>query len=224
MFSFLTKHFLLVGISFLLWATLFLIRGLWEYGTVEPIPVRFLSYETDEQSGLTIHRTERLDTPQAELFDFYVFPTQFSQVQAGELGTAYVDKDVPYIVYDQAPQTESHDAAIVFTVFGLIFLGLYKLFSFGFGGFSKFKRIKDCVFVRAKVVGTTTSNISINKVPLLKLRVVPTDLNTPAGSGTQFESAPLFPETASLYPEGMEVPLWVDPKNLKNHWVGIPYF
>lgn len=199
-------------------------RSAWEYGTVEPIPVRFLSMEMDSQSGLAVHRTERLDTPQAEQFDVYVFPNRFSQVQAGETGTVYVDIEVPYIVYDQAPETESYDAAITLLVFGVIFLGIYKLFSFLSNGFSGTGRIKDEVYIRAKVTGTVNSNISVNKVPLVKLRVSPVDLNTPANSHIQFESFPLFPETAVLYPEGMEVPLWVDPQNPQKHRVGIPQF
>lgn len=223
MFGFISRQFALLGLSFLFWSLLFVARGVWESQSVEAIPVRFLSQERDEQSGLMIHRTERLDTPEAEPMDLYVFPTRFSQVQAGEHGTAYVDKEVPYIVYDQAPEAESHNAAVGLFVFGLVFLGLYKLFSYGSGGFVAKRRIKDAVFVRARVLGTTTSNISINKVPLLKLRVEPVDLNSPAGSNTPFESAPMFAETAKLYAQGMEVPLWVDPKNPKNHWVGIPY-
>mgnify|MGYP006969295781 CR=1 FL=1 len=208
----------------MLWAGFFFARAAWEAQTVESIPVRFLSYQTDEQTGLTVHKTERLDTPQPEPMDLYVFPTRFSQVQAGDVGVAYIDKEVPYIVYDQAPDAESFDGAVGLSVFGLLFLGMCKLVSIGLGGISAQRRIKDGVFVRAKVLGSTQSSISINKVPLIQLKVMPSDSNALSGVQTQFVSAPMLPETAELYPQGMEVPLWVDPKNPKKHWVGIPYF
>lgn len=208
----------------MLWAGFFLARSAWEAQTVDPIPVRFLSHQTDEQTGLTLHKTERLDTPQPEAMDLFVFPTQFSEVQSGDFGTAYIDKEVPYLVYDHAPDAESFESAIGLSVFGLFFLGMCKFISLAGGGISAKGRIKGWVFVRAKVVDTIQSNISINKVPLLKLKVISSDSNTIAGVQTHFESAPMLPETAELYPQGMEVPLWVDPKNPKKHWVGIPNF
>ena len=93
--------------------------------------------------------------------------------------------------------------------------------------FRQFKIMKDAVYIRAKVVGKANSNISINKVNLPKLLVEPVDLmaiKTTGDYSVQFASGPLIPEVAKLYEDGMEVPLWVDTKNLKQHWVGVPSF
>lgn len=208
-----------MAVTFLLWSALYLARVIWEYQTVEAIPVRFLSHQTHEQSGLEVHRVERLDTPQPESMDFYVYPTRFSRVFPGETGTIYVDKDVPYIVYDTAPHSESIEPTVTFALYSLFFFGIRKVFGLVF---SAKGRKKDWVYTRAKVTGTNQSALSVNKVPWLKLTLTSSDMNSPAGSDTQFESAPLPPEMAELYTQGMEVPLWVDPKNPKKYSVGIP--